>query len=29
MNSEESMNLLMKQMRGTKDNYEFLTSMNR
>jgi transcription termination factor Rho len=29
MNSEESMNLLMKQMRGTKDNYEFLTSMNK
>jgi transcription termination factor Rho len=29
MNSEESMNLLLKQMRGTKDNYEFLTSMNK
>jgi transcription termination factor Rho len=29
MNSEEAMNLLMKQMRGTKDNYEFLTSMNK
>jgi transcription termination factor Rho len=29
MNSEESMNLLLKNMRGTKDNYEFLTSMNR
>jgi transcription termination factor Rho len=29
MNSEESMNLLLKQMRGTRDNYEFLTSMNR
>ena len=25
----EAMNLLMKQMRGTKDNYEFLTSMNK
>jgi transcription termination factor Rho len=29
MNSEEAMNLLMKQIRGTKDNYEFLTSMNK
>lgn len=29
MNSEESMNLLLKQMRGTKDNFEFLSSMNR
>jgi transcription termination factor Rho len=29
MNSEEAMNLLMKQMKGTKDNYEFLTSMNK
>ena len=29
MNSEEAMNLLLKNMRGTKDNYEFLTSMNR
>jgi transcription termination factor Rho len=29
MNSEEAMNLLQKQMRGTKDNYEFLTSMNK
>jgi transcription termination factor Rho len=29
MNSEEAMNLLLKQMRGTKDNYEFLTSMNK
>lgn len=29
MNSEESMHLLLKQMRGTKDNNEFLTSMNR
>jgi transcription termination factor Rho len=29
MNSEESMNLLLKQMRGTRDNYEFLTSMNK
>ncbi|MBM3442082.1 MAG: transcription termination factor Rho [Bacteroidetes bacterium] len=29
MNSEEAMNLLLKQLRGTKDNYEFLTSMNK
>ena len=29
MNSEEAMNLLQKQIRGTKDNYEFLTSMNK
>lgn len=29
MNSEESMNLLLKQMRGTRDNFEFLTSMNK
>jgi transcription termination factor Rho len=29
MNSEESMNLMLKNMRGTKDNHEFLTSMNR
>jgi len=29
MNSEESMNLLLKQMRGTRDNYELLTSMNK
>lgn len=29
MNSEESMNILLKNMRGTKDNYEFLTSMNK
>jgi len=29
MNSEEAMTLLMKQMKGTKDNYEFLTSMNK
>ncbi len=28
MNTEEAMNMLMKNMRGTKDNYEFLTSMN-
>jgi transcription termination factor Rho len=28
MKSEEAMNLLMKHMRGTKDNAEFLTSMN-
>ena len=28
MNSEEAMSLLMKHMRGTKDNAEFLTSMN-
>jgi transcription termination factor Rho len=29
MNSEEAMNLLQKQIRGTMDNYEFLTSMNK
>ena len=29
MNSEEAMSLLLKQMKGTKDNYEFLTSMNK
>ena len=29
MNSEEAMNILLKNMRGTKDNYEFLTSMNK
>jgi transcription termination factor Rho len=29
MNPEEAMNDLMKRMRGTKDNYEFLASMNR
>ncbi|MBD0276867.1 MAG: transcription termination factor Rho [Flavisolibacter sp.] len=28
MNSEEAMNELLKRMRGTKDNYEFLASMN-
>ena len=28
MNTEEAMNLLMKNMKGTKDNMEFLTSMN-
>ncbi|HYF32391.1 MAG TPA: transcription termination factor Rho [Chitinophagaceae bacterium] len=28
MNTEESMNELLKRMRGTKDNYEFLASMN-
>ena len=28
MNTEEAMNTLMKNMKGTKDNYEFLTSMN-
>jgi transcription termination factor Rho len=28
MNVEESMNDLLKRMRGTKDNYEFLNSMN-
>ena len=28
MNSEEAMQLLMKNMRGTKDNAEFLASMN-
>jgi transcription termination factor Rho len=29
MNAEEAMQLLMKNMRGTKDNAEFLASMNR
>ena len=29
MNVEEAMNELLKRMRGTKDNYEFLASMNR
>ena len=29
MNAEEAMNELMKRMRGTKDNFEFLASMNR
>lgn len=29
MTSEEAMSLLLKQMKGTKDNYEFLTSMNK
>ena len=29
MNSEEAMSLLLKQMKGTKDNNEFLTSMNK
>jgi transcription termination factor Rho len=28
MNPEEAMNMLMKNMKGTKDNAEFLTSMN-
>jgi transcription termination factor Rho len=28
MNTEEAMNELLKRMRGTKDNYEFLASMN-
>lgn len=28
MNPEEAMNELLKRMRGTKDNYEFLASMN-
>ena len=28
MNSEEAMNELLKRMRGTMDNYEFLASMN-
>jgi transcription termination factor Rho len=28
MNSEEAMNELLKRMKGTKDNYEFLASMN-
>ncbi len=29
MNSEEAMSLLIKQMKGTRDNAEFLTSMNK
>jgi transcription termination factor Rho len=29
MNSEEAMNLLLKQMKGTRDNSEFLTTMNK
>lgn len=29
MNSEEAMNLLLKQMKGTRDNNEFLTTMNK
>jgi len=29
MNSEEAMSLLLKQMKGTRDNAEFLTSMNK
>ena len=29
MNAEEAMNEMLKRMRGTKDNYEFLASMNR
>jgi len=28
MNTEEAMNMLLQHMKGTKDNYEFLTSMN-
>jgi transcription termination factor Rho len=28
MNSEEAINLLLKNMKGTKNNAEFLTSMN-
>lgn len=28
MNTEEAMSELLKRMRGTKDNYEFLASMN-
>jgi transcription termination factor Rho len=28
MNTEEAMNELLRRMRGTKDNYEFLASMN-
>ena len=28
MNTEEAMNELLKRMRGTKDNTEFLASMN-
>ena len=29
MNSDEAMNLLMKQMKGTRDNNEFLATMNK
>jgi transcription termination factor Rho len=29
MNSEEAMNLLLKQMKGTRDNQEFLATMNK
>ncbi|MGE5106838.1 MAG: transcription termination factor Rho, partial [Sphingobacteriales bacterium] len=29
MNSEEALNLLLKHMRGTKDNEEFLITMNK
>jgi transcription termination factor Rho len=29
MNSEEAMNLLLKQMKGTRDNHEFLATMNK
>jgi transcription termination factor Rho len=29
MNTEEAMSELLKRMRGTKDNEEFLASMNR
>jgi transcription termination factor Rho len=28
MNTEEAMNMLLQNMKGTKDNSEFLTSMN-
>jgi transcription termination factor Rho len=28
MNAEEAINMLLKNMKGTKDNAEFLTSMN-
>lgn len=28
MNSEEAINMLLKNMKGTKNNQEFLTSMN-
>jgi transcription termination factor Rho len=28
MNTEEAMNLILQNMKGTKDNAEFLTSMN-
>ena len=29
MNSEEAMHLLLKQMKGTRDNQEFLATMNK